>query len=242
MLDSMLSSVHRWIWSDAGRRAHKLLRFSETEIDGGRDILRAAELTPDPLLRRLYLLHATDENRHGQIFRRQAGTLLRDLSSESDSVNPFRWSAPSGHGLDDLNVDEERDDTMLAFLHVAEKDAAQRFTMYRDVQSDPSTRAIFEEILHDEKFHMNYTLTQLLRVSPERHRWQLWYARLKRIWKSYLRLATFIGGAIGTLILTIQYFVVLPFFAFFAKRAQRREGHGWYPIARTRNNSLTSQY
>lgn len=242
MLDSILSPVQRWIWNDAGRRAQKLLRFSDTEIDGGRDILRAAELTPDPLLRRLYLLHATDENRHGRIFRHQAGALLRRLCSEPGSVDPFGWGAPSGHGLDDLNVDEERDDTMLAFLHVAEKDAAQRFTMYRDVQSDPSTRAIFEEILHDEKFHMNYTLTQLLRVSPERHRRQLWYARLNRIWKSYLRLAAFIGGAIGSLVLTIQYFVVLPFFAFFAKRSQRREAPGWYSIARRRNNSLTSQY
>lgn len=131
---------------------------------------------------------------------------------------------------------------MLAFLHVAEKDAAQRFAMYRDAQSDSSTRAIFEEILHDEKFHMNYTLTQLVRVSPERHRRQLWYARLNRIWKAYLRLATFAGGVIGTLVLTIQYFLVLPCFAFFAKRAQRREPSGWRAIPRSRDHSLTSQY
>ncbi len=55
-LDRVLTPVHRWIWSDIDRRVQKLLRFGETETDGGRDILRAAEITSDPLLRRLYLL------------------------------------------------------------------------------------------------------------------------------------------------------------------------------------------
>jgi len=239
----MLTHLHRWIWKDADRRAQKLLRFSETEIDGGRDILRAAELSSDPLLRRLYMLHASDENRHGQLFRRQASALLRTLSPRAGAGPSFAWGAPAGHGLDDLRVQDESDDTMLAFLHVAEKDAARRFTLYCDaLQHDPSTRAIFEEILHDEKFHMNYTLTQLVRVSPARYRWQLWYARLNRIWKTYLRLATAIGGAIGTVLLTIQYFIVVPVFALFAKRAERRERRGWHAIAPERNGSMTSQY
>ena len=255
----MLGYVHRWIWSDPGRRAHKLLRFSDTETDGGRDILRAAELTTDPLLRRLYLVHASDENRHGQIFRRHASHLLRSAEGRAQSAHggrgplrsalralrsaPFAWNAPAGHGLDDLRVDEESDVTMLAFLHVAEKEAAARFAVYRDaVQSDPSAQAIFEEILRDEAFHMNYTLTQLVRVSQERHRVPLWSARLKRLWKSYLRIATALAGAIGTVILTIQYFVIVPLFALFAKRAERREPRGWHPISPERNGSLTRQY
>ncbi|HVT03858.1 MAG TPA: ferritin-like domain-containing protein [Thermoanaerobaculia bacterium] len=239
----MLTHVHRWIWSDAHRRGQKLLRFSETEIDGGRDILRAAELTSDPLLRRLYLVHATDELRHGQLFRRQGAAVLSDLASRSQGEARSGWIASSGHGLDDLQVENESDETMLAFLHVAEKDAAKRFRTYRDVLNvDPSTQGLFEEILHDEKFHMNYTLTQLTRVSPERHRRQLWYARLSRLWKLYLRLATAIGGAIGGLILTIQYFIVLPLFALLAKRAERREPSGWNPISPERNGSLKRQY
>ena len=239
----MLSHVHRWIWKDVDRRAQKLLRFGETELDGGRDILRAAELTSDPLLRRLYLVHASDEQRHGQLFRRQAATLLRALPSSRKTKIQSSWVAPAGHGLDDLQVESESDDTMLAFLHVAEKAAAERFMVYRDVlHHDPSTQAVFEEILHDEKFHMNYTLTQLVRVSPKRHRWQLWYARLSRLWNLYLRLATAIGSAIGTLLLTIQYFVLLPLFALLAKRAERREPSGWNPISPERNSSLTRQY
>ena len=67
--DRMLAPLHRWIWRDAGRRVQKLIRFGETETDGGRDILRAAEVTADPLLRRLYLVHAIDELRHGVLGR-----------------------------------------------------------------------------------------------------------------------------------------------------------------------------
>ncbi|HMC59174.1 MAG TPA: ferritin-like domain-containing protein, partial [Candidatus Solibacter sp.] len=162
----MLGPVHRWIWRDAGRRAHKLFRFGETETDGGRDLVRAAELTRDPLLRRLYLVHAADELRHGEMFRRRGTEILLALPQGSKPSFQADWLAPSGHGEDDLNVDG-RDDTLLAFLHLSEKAAASRFAVYRDVlQDDPPTRTVFEEILHDEAFHMNYAFSQLARVSP----------------------------------------------------------------------------
>jgi hypothetical protein len=82
--DRMLTPVHRWIWSDADRRVQKLFRFGETETDGGRDILRAAEVTSDPLLRRLYLEHAIDEFRHGVLFRHRAAGLLKVFQSGSN--------------------------------------------------------------------------------------------------------------------------------------------------------------
>jgi hypothetical protein len=238
----MFQLIHRWIWGDTERRAHKLLRFGETETDGGRDLVRAAELTSDPLLRRLYLAHAADELRHGDLFRRRGGELLRALPRSAKPSFQADWLAPSGHGVDDLCIDGS-DEVLLAFLHLSEKAAASRFTVYRDVlQNDPPTRAVFEEILHDEAFHMNYAFSQLARVSPQRHRWRLWQARLSRLWKAYLRLAAALAGVIGGLILTIQYFVLLPPFALLAKRAERREPTGWIPISSDRNDSLKRQY
>jgi hypothetical protein len=243
VFDRLLKPVHRWIWGDVERRVQKLIRFGETEIDGGRDILRAAELTSDPQLRRLYLEHAIDEFRHGLLFRQRAGSVLREFQLRSKSTFQADWLAPGGHGLDDLRLDEVSDETLLAFLHLSEKAAASRFAIYRDVmEHDPPTRAIFEDILHDERFHMSYTLTHLVRVAPERHRRHLWRARFGRLWKGYLRLATALAGAIGTLILTIQYFIVLPAFAWLAKRAARREHNGWSPISPQRNGSLRRQY
>jgi len=237
----MLQALHRWIWSDPERRAHKLLRFGETETGGGRDLVRAAELTSDPLLRRLYLAHAEDELRHGEMFRRRGAELLRELPTHSELGFQADWLAPSGHGVDDLSVDG-RDDVLLAFLHLSEKAAASRFTVYRDVlQGDTPTCAVFEEILRDEVFHMNYALTQLSRVSPQRDQ-RLLRARLSRLWKAYLRLANALAGLIGGLVLTIQYFVVLPPFAWLAKRAERRETPGWTPIPPRRNGLLERQY
>ena len=46
----------------------------------------------------------------------------------------------------------------------------------------------------------------------------------------------------GTAILTLQYFILLPPFAWLAKRAERREPRGWTPIPRDRSTSPTSQY
>jgi hypothetical protein len=239
--DRMLRPLHRWIWRDTERRAQKLLRFGETETDGGRDLVRAAELTADPLLRRLYLLHAADEHRHGELFKRRGAELLRALPERRPSFQA-NWLALSGHGVDDLNIDGS-DEALLAFVHLSEKAAAARFTVYRDVlKEDASTRAIFEEILRDETFHMNYTYSQLVRVSPQRHGRRLWRARFSRLWKGYLRLATALAGVMGTVILTIQYFVLLPPFAWMAKRAEQREPVGWSPVAAERNDSLERQY
>src|ERR1700704_6360612 len=204
-LDTLLKPVHQWVWGDFDRRVRKLLAFGEVETDGGRDILRAAEVTPDPLLRRLYLAHAIDELHHGVLFRQRGAALLRTRSTRVKTLfngNPL----PGGHGLDDLSIEGEPDHRLLAFLHVAEKAAAERFTIYRDiVADDPSTRAIFEEILRDEVFHMNYTYTQLARFLPHSYRRQVWQARASRLWKRYVRVAAAVAGVLGSALLTIVY-------------------------------------
>src|SRR5262249_9488053 len=134
--------------------------------------------------------------------------------------------------------------TLLAFLHVAEKSAAGRFTIYRElVDDDPPTRAIFEEILRDEVFHMNYTYRQLTRIEPERYRRHVWHARAKRLWNRYLRVAAALAAAFGHVMLTLMYFILLPPFVWFAKRAERREPIGLIPIPRARQDAAPrSQY
>jgi hypothetical protein len=78
-------------------------------------------------------------------------------------------------------------------------------------------------------------------VSPRRHGWRLGVARLHRLWKVYLRFAAAFASVMGAVILAVQYFVVLPVFALFAKRSARREALGWTQ-AEGRAHSLTSQY
>jgi hypothetical protein len=241
-LDRLMRPLHQWVWRDDDRRLRKLLTFADVETDGGRDILRAAEVTPDPLLRRLYLEHAIDELRHGDLFRDRGAALLRARRTRRRAVlggNPL----PGGHGLDDLRIDGEPDYRLLAFLHVAEKAAAARFTIYRElVDDDPRTRTIFEQILRDEVFHMNYTYTQLARIAPRTYRRHVWQARANRLWNRYLRLAAGVAGLMGHVTLTVMYFVLLPPFAWLAKRASQRDPIGWTPVARDRQASPRSQY
>jgi rubrerythrin len=241
-LDRLLKPLHRWVWQDAHRRGKKLLRFAETEDAGGRDLSRAAELTEDPLLRRLYLRHSQDEHRHADLFRsRGREVLLGSRGSLSKLFGEANWLAPGERGLDELRVDGRGESRILAFLHLSEKAAAGRFTLYRSLlQHDAVTRDVFGKILEDEVFHMSYTRSQLARVAPKKQGLRLWQSRLGRMWKAYLRLATALASLFGTVFLRLQYFVVLPLFALLAKRSMRREPEGFSP-PRARS-PLTSQY
>jgi rubrerythrin len=225
-LDRVLRPLHRWVWNDASRRARKLLSFAETEAGGSRDLSRAAELTRDPSLRQLFLRHAQDEQRHAELFRKRGREILS--SSPRGSSFEANWLAPGERGLDDLQVSEQSDESLLAFLHISEKAAAGRFAIYGQVlDDDPDTRAMFASVLQDEVFHMHYTGKQLVRLSPRKHGWRLWQARFGRLWRTYLRIANALASVLGTLILGAQYFLLLPPFALLAKREARREEAGF---------------
>jgi hypothetical protein len=241
--DRLLYPVHWLVFRDARRRACKLLRFAETEADGGRDLARAAELTSDGLLRRLYLRHAADEQRHAELFRARARAMLLSMPpSGGGGVFEADWFAPGERGLDDLKVERQSDGGFLAFLHLSERAAAERFAIYeRVLSSDPATQRVFTEILRDEVFHMNYTEAQLKRVCPDRYGFRLFVARLSRLGKGYLRWAVALAALIGTVMLLVQYFVVLPLFALVAKRAERREGVGFIQHGGA-SRSLKGQY
>lgn len=227
-LSALLRPFYWAVWLDPRRRARKLLQFAEVEGDGGRDLVRAAELTADPALRRKLFAHARDEARHAALFRARGLALRAETSGGAGDQGVADWMAPGERGLDDLRVDQESDASLLAFIHLSEATAARDFAHYRSVLGhDPATRALFDRILRDEESHMRYSLAELGRVAPGRRRWLLWKARLRRLWKAYLRLATAIAGVMAAIILTAQYFLLLPPFALLARRAARREAPGW---------------
>ena len=224
-----LNPVQRWVWRDPVRRGHRLLRFAEVEADGGRDLARAAELTSDARLRGLYLRHALDEQRHADLFRRRGNELLREHSGDA-GWQPD-WLAPGERGLDDVSVERDNDARLLAFLHLSEAAAAHGFGTYREaVAGDVETQAMFARILRDENFHMTYTKAELARMAPQKDVWLLWKARLGRLWKGYLRFAVTLGSLFGAVILTLQYFILVPPFAWAAKRAARKEPQGWVEV------------
>ena len=89
---------------------------------------------------------------------------------------------------------------------------------------------------------MRYTYVQLGRIEPRRRGWLLWKARLGRVWKAYLRFASLLAGLFGAVILTLQYFIVLPPFAWMAKRAARKEPDGWFPVLAQAAGGLKREY
>lgn len=230
-MGSLLRPLYWTIWANPRRRAQKLLQFAEVEAEGGRDLVRAAELTTDPILRRLFLAHARDEDRHARMFRSRGLALDARHSAIADNVLSD-WIAPGERGLDRIALQPDEAGPLLAFIHLSEAAAARDFAEYRSVLGrDPLTRALFDHILRDEEHHMQYSLDQLQRVSPAGSAALLWKTRLRRLWRAYLRVATAIAGVIASVLLTIQYFVLLPPFALVAKRAERRERTGWMPIS-----------
>ena len=225
-LDRLLRPLHRWVWSDARRRADKLLRFAETEADGGRDIARAAERTNDALLRRLYLRHAMDEQRHAKLFRTRGRDILAALSSASGAEGFQAQLALARRArASTISTSTTRRTTRSSRSCTCPRRPrrAGSPSTTRSWRSIPTTRDVFGDVLKDEAFHMNYTLAQLKRVSPKKHGLRLWWARLTRLWKGYLRIASALASVMGGVVLAVQYFVVLPVFALFAKRAAKRE-------------------
>lgn len=239
--ERMMRPLHRWIWSQPQRRARKLLSFAQTEADGGRDLSRAAENTGDPRLRLLFLRHSEDEMRHAGLFRARGRALLSQHGTGRSRFEA-RALSPGERGLDGLEIARTSTPALLAFLHLSERAAAGRFAIYSEVLTDdPATRATFDTVLRDEEHHMTYTRRELDRIAPN-GRWHLARARLVRLWKAYLRLASALAAAIGTLILLLQYFVLLPVFAWLAKRAERGERRGWQPSRAADRESLQRQY
>jgi hypothetical protein len=62
------------------------------------------------------------------------------------------------------------------------------------------------------------------------------------LWKGYLRLAAGLGNLIGSVILTLQYFILVPPFAWIARRSARREQSGWSTCRPESARDLKSQY
>ena len=164
-LDRMLRPVHRWVWGDFDRRVRKLLAFAEVETDGGRDILRAAEVTPDPLLRRLYLEHAIDELHHGDLFRERGAALLRTRPTPfSGAVQRAaaarrpraRRSAHRGRARPSAaRVPARRGEGGRRPLRDLSRCRRRRSADARDLRRDPARRSLPHELhLHAARAHL----------------------------------------------------------------------------------------
>jgi rubrerythrin len=233
-------SSERAVWADPVRAVRTLESFAATESDGGRDILAAAKRVGDPDLRENLLRHAEDEVRHAELFQRRAVEMraAHGIPAHSERAFDRMYDLSRGRPAHEVNAhgfftaglcDELGEVAYVAMLHVAELRAQSFFLRQRDLSPDRETRAIFEEILKDEKFHAAYTGNFLKRWRKQGRGREvkagLRAARGSRFLGAWKRFGIRSAGTFGRTLLFVMYGTLLVPFGLLARR--HRETPRW---------------
>ncbi|MDZ4773399.1 MAG: ferritin-like domain-containing protein [Planctomycetota bacterium] len=245
----------RQLWADPSRKIRTLESFSKTEEGGGLDLRAAARRVSDPELVKALTLHADDEVRHAELFRTRARALRAKSGdvAELESSRPYDLARARGGDAADAHgsftfglCDELGEVAYVAMLHVAERRAAELFQRHRDaLHDDAETRAVFETILKDEKFHVAYTGKTLERWRTAGRASEvkagLRAARASRFFGAWKRFGARAAASFGRVVLWIFYWTLLVPFSWFASR--RRVDSNWRrPVASRERDPLRSQY
>lgn len=231
----------RAVWSDPARKLRTLESFAETEEDGGRDLELSARRVHDASLREHLVRHAQDEKRHAALFRRHAAELrskfalrARDPQESDQAYDLSRGRVGhevDAHGFYRAGLCEELGElAYVAMLHVAERRAARVFDLHRSlIRDDPELRAILDEILTDEKYHVAYTNRFLEGWRAEGRdsevRKGLNAAKASRFLAAWRRVGMRSAAGFSQTVLFILYWTLLVPFGLIA-RADRRAA-GW---------------
>lgn len=220
----LLRLIAPLVWRSEAKVAAKLEGFASTEAGSALDMLKAAELTDDPTLRRLFFRHAMDEARHAQLFRESARQLLLPSPrppSEYNLIHATRQNLFERLGLV----------RFVAFVYLAEKRGELQFRALREhFRHHPALEALFLRVSRDEQAHIAYTdkLLSGWKESGQRGmvRRALWHVRLTRAWTAWRRSGRVFGDALSRLLLGILYWLVLPPFALLSRLVEP-ERAGW---------------
>lgn len=241
------------VWADPIRTIRTLESFARTEADGARDIATAALRTVDPELQRHFTRHAADERRHAELFARRAAALRAehpqapppDDDKRLDLDRSRRSADVDAHGFFVAGLfDELGEVAYVAMLHVAERRAAALFTTQRALtRHDPQTRAIFEEILRDEQYHVAYTKSMLAQWRRQGRGREvgtaLTSARGQRLLGAWKRLGARSAHGLGRVLLALVYWTVCVPFGLVARGSATREG---WQAARAPASGLDAEY
>jgi rubrerythrin len=207
--------VAPFVWRNERKVAAKLDGFASTEAGSALDMLKAAELTEDPKLRRLFFRHAMDEARHAQMFRNAARDILpahERVGSEYNLIHATRQNLFENMSLVQF----------VAFVYLAEQRGEAQFRALADhFRERPELAGLFTRIGKDEKFHVSYS-KKLLRDFRREGRGRevlraLWYIRIARARDAWLRAGRILGDLMSRLCLSIIYLVVLPPFVLLSR-------------------------
>jgi hypothetical protein len=222
-LQILLRLLAPLVWRSERRIAAKLDGFASTEAGSALDMLKAAELTEDPKLRRLFFRHAMDEARHAQMFRLAARDVLLRIEdgrpshrhgSEYNLIHATRQNLFERMGLV----------RFIAFVYLAERRGELQFralAAHFRQRERPELADLFERIGKDEKFHVAYSRS-LLRAFRREGRGRevltaLWHIRIVRARDAWLRAGRILGDAISRICMSLVYLLVLPPFVLLSR-------------------------
>lgn len=200
-------------WRSRRATARMLLAFARAERSSHFDMMEAANRTLDPARQALYLRHAVDEARHGEMFTLRALELWPALAAEE-----ALHRADFEHLFSRLG--ESR---FIAFVHHGERRGRAQMLRYRDElkalegtpRADPKTRALLDAVLVDEARHEAYS-AELMAVLGT----TALPARAWELWRSWRRAGAALTGLLFTAAMSALYLLLFPLAL--AERLRRR--------------------
>lgn len=213
-------------WRNDRQIATKLMGFAATELGSSLDMLRAAERTTDPRLRRLYFRHGLDEARHAQRFRDAAKRVhpeAAELTRAHEKLHARR-----------MDLHEQLGEVaFVAFVFLAESRAKSQFDVLEGHFADrPELAQLFREIGKDEQFHVAYSGQILDEWRAAGHGKDVAKAirrvRLRGAWQGWRRAGRRIGDLMVRLLLLTLFVAVLPLFAVIQKVVRKKTTAGWH--------------
>jgi rubrerythrin len=211
-------------WRSARKRAEKLARFAATEAGSALDMLKAAELEPDPKLRLLFFRHALDEARHAEMFRTAAQRI-----AASSHVPISRYARV--HAVRQNLYETLGRERFVAFVAAAERKGQQHFAaLAHHFRHDAELHALFDRVEKDERFHVRYAERVLREWARQGGGRAVRRARLSVLrqdaWRAWRRAGRRLGDTLATSVLAVFWLVALPTFVL-AQRVLAPARAGW---------------
>lgn len=218
-------------WRVPGHAARMLHGFACAEHGSMIDLHAAANLTPSPERRALYLRHAQDERRHAAMFARRAAELWRAPEGARGGVNRAR-RPPLGPVIADTEHLFERLGELgfLAFVHVGEARGRAQFEAHLRTcrrLGDARTAALLETVGADEASHEGYSRALLVALAGGEHaaRRALRRARAWEAWRLFRRAGRAVSSRVYTALMLVLFVAVAPLALLV--RAVRPARSGW---------------
>ena len=185
--------------------------FQATEADGVWHILRGMRRAKDPKLRAHMFTHLLEEQSHADEF-------VKIYNHYSDQT-----FVRADYERDDLYGPKAAPWKMLAFVHVGEVDATERFRAISSRLPEGVFRSSLSKIVSDEDGHIDLTHQLLINMGAPRAeiRREIIQVRMKRAWGRWLRTGKRVVDVVATTLLSTIYYLMAPLLFLVARKRLR---------------------